>query len=159
MISEVLLALVMLLGLCTINGFQPIRANIKTLSLARKSSSKAMIIDQTVLIAVGDYASEIESAVGTEVYSPIFKAGLFLFVSGIVSAFIAAFIISKSDTWDGLNDEFERGKMSKLIASDMKSESDPDTKAAPSAKSVREEAPQMVSSGSGVLDEVKDLDL
>jgi hypothetical protein len=121
-----------------------------------------MIVDHSALIAVGDYAAEIEKAVGTEVYTPIFKAGLFLFVSGIVSAFVAAFIISKSDSWEGLNDEFERGKESKLIASDItpftssnKVSSETVINNIPAAP-----LPVAVAVGSNnVLDEVKDLDL
>ena len=59
------------------------------------------------LIAVqADYTAEIEMAVGTEVYGPIFKAGLFLFASGLVSAFVAAFIVSKSDSWDELEVQY-----------------------------------------------------
>ena len=84
--------------------------------LVKESSLKLnMFPDSSVLIAVGDYASEIENAVGTEIYSPIFKAGLILFASGLISAFIAAFIISKSDSWEELGNEFERGKIAQLI--------------------------------------------
>jgi hypothetical protein len=72
----------------------------------------------TTLIAVGDYAAEIEKAVGEEIYSPIFKSGLVLFGSGLISAFIAAFIVSKSDSWAELGDEFERGKIKQLIELD-----------------------------------------
>ena len=51
----------------------------------------------SALIAAGvDYASEIENAVGEEIYGPIFQAGIFLFVSGIVAAFGVAFLVSKS---------------------------------------------------------------
>eukprot|EP01038_Epipyxis_sp_PR26KG_P011548 gene11548-15467_t len=70
------------------------------------------------LSATADYAAEIEMAVGEEVYSPIFKAGLFLFVSGIISTVIAGFIISKADSWEDLDDEFQRGKESQLIPLD-----------------------------------------
>jgi hypothetical protein len=62
------------------------------------------------LIAMGDYASEIEKAVGTEVYGPIFQAGLFLFLSGVISATIAGFIINAADSWDDLDKEFQEGK-------------------------------------------------
>ena len=72
----------------------------------------------TALIAVGDYAAEIENAVGEEIYSPIFKSGLLLFGSGVISAFIAAFIVSKSDAWDDLGNEFEQGKIKQLIELD-----------------------------------------
>ena len=67
-------------------------------------------------LKVGDYASEITNAVGSEIYGPIFKAGLFLIVSGIFSAGIVSTIISKSDTWNDLGDEFERGKQSQLTS-------------------------------------------
>ena len=72
------------------------------------------------LVAVGgaDYASEIENAVGEEIYGPIFKAGVFLFVSGVVAAFGVAFIVSKSDSWNDLQDEFDVGKQKQLISSD-----------------------------------------
>ena len=83
--------------------------------------------DQTTLLvsAVLDYSAEIESSVGTEVYTPIFQAGLSLFASGILAAFMAAFIISKSDSWEELGNEFERGKETQLIASDMNAKAGP----------------------------------
>jgi hypothetical protein len=70
-----------------------------------------------MLSVAADYASEIESAVGEEIYGPIFKAGIFLFGSGIVAAFGVAFIVSKSDAWNELEDEFSRGKEAQLIES------------------------------------------
>jgi len=76
--------------------------------------------DPTLLVSAAlDYSAEIENAVGTEVYTPIFKAGLTLFASGILTAFAAAFIISKADTFGDLADEFEQGKKTQLIASSM----------------------------------------
>ena len=105
-------------------------------------------IDSSVLIAVGDYAAEIEKTVGTEVYTPIFRAGLFLFISGLISAFIAAFIISKANSWDDIYAEFERGKESKLIESELSPSKE---------KKTQPEEPS--SSSSEVLQEVKDLDL
>ena len=105
-------------------------------------------IDSSVLIAVGDYAAEIEKTVGTEVYTPIFRAGLFLFISGLISAFIAAFIISKANSWDDIYAEFERGKESKLIESELSPLKE---------KKTQPEEPS--SSSSEVLQEVKDLDL
>ena len=45
----------------------------------------------------------------------IFKAGIFIFASGLVSAFIAAAIVSSRDSWDDLDSEFEQGKMKQLI--------------------------------------------
>lgn len=68
---------------------------------------------------MGDYAAEIEKAsVGEEVYAPIFRAGIFLFLSGLVSAAAAAFIISKANSWEALGQEFEDGKKDKLIFSE-----------------------------------------
>jgi hypothetical protein len=113
-------------------------------------SRKAMIFDSSILIGVGDYAAEIEKAVGTEVYTPIFKAGIFLFLSGIISSFIAAFIISKSDSWEELNLEFERGKESKLITREM------DT---PVAAMDASNVAVQVNSPDNVSQEIKDLDL
>jgi hypothetical protein len=66
-----------------------------------------------------DYSAEIEKAVGTEIYSPIFKAGLFIFVSGIVSSFIAAYIVSSSDSWNDLENEFEKGRQAQYIENDI----------------------------------------
>ena len=43
------------------------------------------------------------------------KAGVLIFVSGFVSAFLAAFIVSRSDAWYGLATEFEEGKQAKLV--------------------------------------------
>ena len=45
---------------------------------------------------------------------PIFKAGLFLFVSGIFSAGIVAAIISKANSWESLGNELDEGKMSQI---------------------------------------------
>lgn len=67
------------------------------------------------VLYVGDYAAEIENAVGVEIYGPIFKAGLFLFVSGVFSSAIVAFIISRSNSWSQLSEEFDTGKQSQLI--------------------------------------------
>ncbi|KAJ1414919.1 hypothetical protein B484DRAFT_454702 [Ochromonadaceae sp. CCMP2298] len=67
------------------------------------------------LVAVGDYAAEIEGSVGSEIYGPIFKAGLFIFASGLVSSFVAAFIVSSSDSWDDLELEFQAGKEAQFI--------------------------------------------
>jgi hypothetical protein len=70
----------------------------------------------SVLLSVNaDYASEIENAVGEEVYGPIFKAGIFIFASGLVSAAIVAFIVSYRDSWDDLGDEIVAGKEAQLI--------------------------------------------
>ena len=85
----------------------------------------------SLLLTVGDYAAEIEKAtVGEEVYLPIFRAGLLLFLSGVISAFIAAAIVTKSGTWESLKDEFDEGKRSQYIYSELenmekKKEADP----------------------------------
>ena len=73
----------------------------------------------SALIAVGDYAAEIEKGVGEEIYAPIFKSGLVLFGSGLISAFMAAAIVAKSDSWEELGLEFERGKVAQLIDLDV----------------------------------------
>lgn len=67
------------------------------------------------LSVAADYTAEIENAVGEEIYGPIFKAGLFIFVSGLVSSAVVAFIVSKSNSWEGLEEEFQRGKEAQLI--------------------------------------------
>ena len=73
-------------------------------------------ISSNFLAAAPDYAAEIENAVvGEEIYGPIFRAGLFLFASGLVSVAIAAFIINNSESWEGLEDEFQQGKEAQFI--------------------------------------------
>eukprot|EP01041_Mallomonas_annulata_P000895 gene895-1732_t len=69
----------------------------------------------TALIAVGDFAAEIEGSVGTEIYAPIFRAGLFIVFSGFISAIIAGVLVNAGDSWDELGMEFERGKEAQLI--------------------------------------------
>lgn len=74
------------------------------------------IMKSSQIIAVAaDYASEIENSVGSEIYGPIFKAGLFIFVSGIVSSLVVAFIVSSSNSWEALEDEFQKGKEAQFI--------------------------------------------
>ena len=74
------------------------------------------LLKSSQLIAVAaDYAAEIENAVGVEIYEPIFKAGIFIFFSGVVSSLIVAFIVSKSNAWEGLEDEFQKGKEAQFI--------------------------------------------
>lgn len=69
----------------------------------------------SMILSAMDYAAEVIQNTGSkEDYGPVFRAGLFLFASGIISTFIAAFIITKSNSWDGLVDELERGKEAKL---------------------------------------------
>lgn len=83
---------------------------------------RASWIDATTsLVAIGaDYASEIEQATGTEIYGPIFKAGLFIFGSGFISAFIAGFIVNQSGSWEALESEFTQGKEAELSRMDKK---------------------------------------
>lgn len=96
-------------------------ANIKNCGRGSSKSQLNSFVDfSTALIAVGDYAAEIEKGVGEEIYAPIFKSGLVLFGSGLISAFMAAAIIAKSDSWEELGLEFERGKVAQLIELDVK---------------------------------------
>lgn len=90
----------------------------------------------SALIAIGDYAAEIEKGVGEEIYAPIFKSGLVLFGSGLISAFMAAAIIAKSDSWEELGLEFERGKIAQLIELDVNSDN-----AVPSATEASDNTP------------------
>lgn len=101
-------------------------------------------------VAVADYAAEIEGSVGTEIYGPIFRAGLFLFFSGIVSAFIAAAIITKSNSFAALGEEFDLGKQSQLIESNMETQAVPRKEPQADIKSIDDSA---------ILNEIKDLDL
>lgn len=65
---------------------------------------------KSALSVSADYASEIQSAVGPEIYGPIFKAGIFLFLSGFISSFIVAYMITKYNLWDSLASEFQEGE-------------------------------------------------
>ena len=110
-------------SLALVQGFRAVspicRAQVVKANVAPSSTRLHSFNDvTTALIAVGDYAAEIEKAVGEEIYSPIFKSGLVLFGSGLISAFIAAFIVSKSNSWEELENEFERGKIKQLIELD-----------------------------------------
>lgn len=104
----------------------------------------------SALLSVGDYAAEIEGAVGSEIYGPIFKAGLFIFVSGLVSAVIAAFLISKGGSWDDLEAEFDRGKQAQLIEVD---------KPRTASDGEQHQATTIEITNEKVLDEMSDLDL
>jgi len=112
----------LLLLVCSVSyAFRPKNARLSFGSRSTsRTSSLHLVHDPTLLVSAAlDYSAEIENAVGTEVYTPIFKAGLTLFASGILTAFAAAFIISKADTFGDLADEFEQGKKTQLIASSM----------------------------------------
>ena len=122
-----ILALICALGVVqVVHSFRPLpHLARRSVHGSRSSKLQTSFLDHvsSQLIAAGgaDYASEIENAVGEEIYGPIFKAGIFLFVSGIVAAFGVAFIVSNSDTWNELEDEFDAGKQKQLIPSDADS--------------------------------------
>lgn len=86
-------------------------------------SSKAalnMVIDPSLLLATADYAAEVmERTVTTNEYTTIFQAGILLFLSGVISTFLAALIIVKAGTVDDLYDEYNEGKEQKLKAYDL----------------------------------------
>ncbi len=112
------LLIVGLLLLLETHAFRVLRTLPKRMST--KLSSSGLDAVPSLLLTVGDYAAEIEkSTVGEEVYGPIFKAGLFLFLSGVISAFIAAAIVTKAGTWESLKDEFDEGKRSQYIYSEL----------------------------------------
>lgn len=113
------IALALLVALSSWQGGEAFRSPSR-FNLARRVIFQREMLPELLLAAGMDYSAEIESAtVGTEVYTPIFQAGLSLFASGILAAFVAAFIISKSDSWEELGNEFERGKEKQLIFSEM----------------------------------------
>ncbi len=99
----------------------PFKIHRSYAGIARRSDLfvNNVLLPTSELITVGDYAAELERAVGPEIYTPIFRAGLFLFVSGIASALVAAFIISNSDSWDDIETEFQAGKEAQLISNDF----------------------------------------
>lgn len=83
---------------------------------ALENPSHILLMSSSHLIAVAaDYAAEIENAVGVEVYGPIFKAGIFIFISGIISSVVVAFIVTKSNSWEALEEEFTKGKEAQFI--------------------------------------------
>jgi hypothetical protein len=130
---------------------------------ARSSALQSSTLDHasTALVSLGaDYASEIENAVGEEIFGPIFQAGIFLFVSGIVAALGVAFIVSKSDAWDDLEEEFDAGKKMQLISSDAVDDNyvaaAPDAPVPAAAAPVPAAAPEVVQADSSGID---DLDL
>ena len=113
-----LLIVGLLLLMLEMHAFRVVRTLPKRTSTKLRSSGLDAV--PSLLLTVGDYAAEIEkSTVGEEVYGPIFKAGLFLFLSGVISAFIAAAIVTKAGTWESLKDEFDEGKRSQYIYSEL----------------------------------------
>lgn len=138
-------AILLLLALCIVGSALSFSGRALGPRRAVRTTSLTMVHDPSFLVsAVLDYSAEIESSVGTEVYAPIFKAGLTLFASGVLAAFAAAFIISKSDSFGDLADEFDRGKQTQLIASDITttSESSAPVVAPPAASAVAETVEQ-----------------
>ena len=113
-------------------------------SSALKTRAHPELMSTTTLIALGDYAAEIEQATGSEIYGPIMKAGVFIFVSGFLSAFLAGFIISQSNSWEGLMEEFDEGKEAQLLNMD---DVQPDSLAA-SVESSRDRAENTMPSAS-----------
>ena len=118
MATIALLVAGLLLLLMETRAFRVVRTLPKRTST--KLSFSGLDAVPSLLLTVGDYAAEIEkSTVGEEVYGPIFRAGLFLFLSGVVSEFIVAAIVTKAGTWDSLKDEFDEGKRSQFIYSEL----------------------------------------
>lgn len=84
----------------------------------RKSYRKAYRLSaftdvaSSYLAVAADYAAEVQETVGEEVYVPIFRAGLLLTLSGFAASFVAAFLITRTNSWDLLEDEFNEGRES-----------------------------------------------
>ena len=159
---EVVLALLyVLVGLQTIHAFRPLPLSRGKFVRVERSSMVQVsgVLDHVssqIVAAGADYASEIENAVGEEIYGPIFKAGIFLFASGIVAAFGVAFIVSKSDSWNDLEVEFDEGKKKQLIVSD----SDTDmAAAAPQAASSEPVKSETTADAEAEESDIDDLDL
>jgi len=114
----------------------------------------------SILVAVGDYAAEIEkTVVGEEIYGPIFRAGLFLFLSGLISAFVAALIISKAGSFESIVDEFEAGKRTQLIETTDYDNSKTSESPNPSLKVTDETTNKDKSGQNDGKGNIKDLDL
>eukprot|EP00597_Dinobryon_sp_UTEXLB2267_P005163 CAMPEP_0170077916 /NCGR_PEP_ID=MMETSP0019_2-20121128/14614_1 /TAXON_ID=98059 /ORGANISM="Dinobryon sp., Strain UTEXLB2267" /LENGTH=169 /DNA_ID=CAMNT_0010290485 /DNA_START=10 /DNA_END=519 /DNA_ORIENTATION=- len=90
-------------------------ARLHSLPTFLDGSNIGIMRSSQIIAVAADYATEIENSVGSEIYGPIFKAGLFIFVSGIVSSLVVAFIVSNSNSWEALEDEFQRGKEAQFI--------------------------------------------
>ena len=146
------LCVLLVWAVCSTEAFRPRAALSRPRATSTTTSTALPAFDATLLVSAAlDYSAEIENAVGTEIYTPIIKAGLGLFASGILAAVAAAFIISKADTYDGLAEEFERGKVKQLISMDAPKQ-EPVT--APTPATLSQEAPQASSNN-----DVKGLDL
>lgn len=93
-------------GLCLeVGGFRHFVSSTR-LQLHHLSPAVALKSSQIARPVVADFAQEIENAVGSEIYGPIFRYGIFIIFGGIVSAFITAFLVSRGDLWSELRDEF-----------------------------------------------------
>lgn len=90
-----------------------------------KLSANWVDVSSSYVSVVADYAAEIENSVGTEIYGPIFKAGIFIFGSGFISCFIAAFIVTQAGSWESIENEFTAGKEAQLISMDEVSQEPP----------------------------------
>lgn len=104
-------------------------------------------------LAVVDYAAEIENAVGTEIYSPIFQSGLLLFASGVISSVIAAFLVNSFGSWEEIENDFEAGKQSQLI--DKVTSQSPQT----TQKMHIEPTTEKTEIGTTSTEELKDIDI
>ena len=111
-----MLSFLILIGLISLSLSLSYSINAKNRIIFNNNHLISNRNDITRLKVSADFATEIvESTVTDDIYGPIFKAGLFLFLSGIVSTIIAASIVSKSNTWESLNEEFEKGKENQLM--------------------------------------------
>ena len=90
-------------------------ARLHALPTLLEVSNVGVLRSSQIIAVAADYATEIENSVGSEIYGPIFKAGLFIFISGIVSSLVVAFIVSNSNSWEALEDEFQKGKEAQFI--------------------------------------------
>ena len=101
---------------CFVDPYHGSKLNLRVNNRFMRSTCVKQWTDvASTIVSVGDFSQEIESAVGPEIYGPIFRAGLLLFGSGLVSVVIASAIISKSGSWEELALEFDKGKESQLI--------------------------------------------
>jgi hypothetical protein len=79
------------------------------------STSLDMMAEPSLLLSVADYAAEVmQNTVSTNEYTSIFQAGILLFLSGVISTFIAALIITQMGNIDDLYEEYNEGKEDKL---------------------------------------------
>ena len=165
------ITVIFLLQLSLLSAFAPRRimhVNDRILNRCVTVRLNSFVDISSALIAVGDYAAEIEKGVGEEIYAPIFKSGLVLFGSGLISAFMAAAIVAKSDSWEELGLEFERGKVAQLIELDVNpngatpasaGDSIDNTIEAAAPKPVTKEEKKLAESVKANADGVYDLDL